>query len=103
MQVKSAIDREARLSVPSAVGSHSAHVVAEPGNPLRVGALMPGAVVTVPVTAGQSVQSGDPLLSLEAMKMEMHITAERSGTIEKVFVKAGDRVQAKDLLIVWHG
>lgn len=76
---------------------------AEPGNPLQVGAPMPGAIVTVAVTAGQHVQAGATLLSLEAMKMETHMTAERDGVIERVLVKPGDRVQAKDLLVVWRG
>ena len=76
--------------------------VAEAGNPLQVGAPMPGAIVTVPVAAGQHVQAGATLLSLEAMKMETHITAERDGVVERVLVKPGDRVQAKDLLIVWQ-
>ncbi|SAL85461.1 pyruvate carboxylase [Caballeronia arvi] len=75
---------------------------AEPGNPLHVGAPMPGAIVTVPVVAGQQVQAGATLLSLEAMKMETHMTAEREGIIERVLVKPGDRVQAKELLIVWR-
>ena len=75
---------------------------AEPGNPLHVGAPMPGALVTVVVTAGQHVQAGATLLSLEAMKMEPHMTAECDGVIERVLVKPGDRVQAKDLLVVWR-
>lgn len=75
---------------------------AEPGNPLHVGAPMPGAIVTVAVAAGQHVRACSTLLSIEAMKMETHITAERDGVIEQVLVKPGDRVQAKDLLVVWR-
>ena len=61
-----------------------------------------GAIVTVPVAVGQHVHVGATLLSLEAMKMETHMTAERDGVIERVLVKPGDRVQAKDLLVVWR-
>ncbi|WP_404302344.1 biotin/lipoyl-containing protein [Alicycliphilus denitrificans] len=43
---------------------------AEPGNPLHVGAPMPGAIVTGAVTAGQQVKAGATLLSLEAMRMK---------------------------------
>ena len=53
------------------------------------------------VAAGQPVKAGATLLSLEAMKMETHLTAERDGVIERVLVKPGDRVHAKDLLMVW--
>ena len=74
---------------------------AEPGNPSHVGAPMPGSIVTVAVEPGQHLAAGATLVSLEAMKMETHITAEREGVVERVLVKPGDRVQAKDLLIVW--
>ena len=74
--------------------------VAEPGNASHVASPMPGAIVSVPVKAGQKVSAGDLLVSLEAMKMETHIAADRDGVIEKVLVGPGDRVQAKDLLIV---
>lgn len=36
------------------------------------------------------------------MKMETHITAERDGVVDRVLVKPGDRVQAKDLLMAWR-
>ena len=60
---------------------------------------MPGVVVSVAVEPGQRVEAGRTLLALEAMKMETQIAAERDGEIESVLVKAGMRVQAKDLLI----
>jgi pyruvate carboxylase len=61
---------------------------------------MPGAVATVSVKAGQKVGRGSPLVSIEAMKMETAITAERDATVLKVLVAAGDRVSPKDLLVV---
>ena len=76
---------------------------AEAGNPLHVAAPMPGSIVTVAVKPGQRVSAGSTLLSLEAMKMETHMTAERDCEIDKVLVGPGDRVQAKDLLIVLKG
>ncbi len=69
-------------------------------NPGHVGAPMPGTVVTVAVEAGQRVVKGDPLLSLEAMKMETLLRAEREATVKQVLVKPGDTVAAKDLLMV---
>jgi pyruvate carboxylase len=60
---------------------------------------MPGAVVTVAVQPGQRVSAGSALVSLEAMKMETHIAAERDCEIAAVHVRPGDRVAAKDLLI----
>ncbi|WP_373502747.1 biotin/lipoyl-containing protein, partial [Aestuariivirga sp.] len=69
------------------------------GNPLHVGAPMPGAIAAVGVAAGQKVNAGDLLLTIEAMKMETGLRAERSGLIKAVHVHAGSQVEAKDLLI----
>jgi len=60
---------------------------------------MPGAVVTVAVREGQRVHKGSPLVSIEAMKMETVLTADRDAVIARVVVLPGDRVNAKDLLI----
>jgi pyruvate carboxylase len=73
---------------------------ADPTNPWHVAAPMPGAIVNVAVAVGQHISAGSTLLSLEAMKMETHVTADRDAQVETVHVAPGDRVQAKDLLIV---
>ncbi|HRD99285.1 MAG TPA: pyruvate carboxylase, partial [Rubrivivax sp.] len=75
------------------------HPKAEDGNPAHLPAPMPGAVAMVAVTAGQKVAKGTPLLSIEAMKMESVLSAERDATVAKVWVAPGDAVEAKDLLV----
>ena len=93
-----------RVKVPDrAHGAAGAKVrrKAEPGNVAHVGAPMPGVVSTVAVTAGAPVRAGDVLLSIEAMKMETALHAERDGEIVEVLVSAGDQIDAKDLLIVY--
>jgi pyruvate carboxylase len=75
---------------------------AEPGNEAHVGAPMPGVVSGVAVTAGQAVRAGDVLLSIEAMKMETALHAERDGTVAEVLVRAGEQIDAKDLLVVYE-
>jgi pyruvate carboxylase len=88
------------VHVPKAgMAAKKAHPKAEEGNPNHVAAPMPGAVVTVSVKAGQKVSRGSPLLSIEAMKMETAVTAERDAIVVKVLVAPGDRVEPKDLLI----
>ncbi|MGP1355991.1 biotin/lipoyl-containing protein, partial [Roseicyclus sp.] len=72
---------------------------AENGNPAHVGAPMPGVVATVAVAAGQKVKQGDLLLTIEAMKMETGIHAERDATVKAVHVSAGGQIDAKDLLL----
>ncbi len=72
---------------------------ADPDNPSHVAAPMPGMIVTVAVKAGQRVQPGDPLLSIEAMKMESQIRAERAGTVRHVHARSGETVAARDLLL----
>jgi pyruvate carboxylase len=57
------------------LGAVKAKPKAEEGNPKHVGAPMPGMVVTVAVKVGQKVSKGDPLLSMEAMKMETMLSA----------------------------
>ncbi len=91
--------RTVRVAVAGA-GAAAARPQADPGNPGHVAAPMPGAIVSVAVAKGQRVSAGSTLLALEAMKMETHVTAERDAEVEQVLVAPGDRVQAKDLIVV---
>jgi pyruvate carboxylase len=86
--------------VREGVAVAGARPVADATNPWHVAAPMPGAIVNVAVAVGQRVGAGSTLLSLEAMKMETHVTADRDALVEAVHIAPGDRVQAKDLLIV---
>ncbi|NCO22890.1 MAG: pyruvate carboxylase, partial [Rhodobacterales bacterium] len=72
---------------------------AEVGNPNHIGAPMPGVVASVGAVVGQKVKLGDLLLTIEAMKMETGIHAERAATIKAVHVTPGAQIDAKDLLI----
>jgi len=79
--------------------STEARPKAEVGNDNHFGAPMPGVVATVAVQAGQQVHEGDLLLTIEAMKMETGIHAERDAVIKAVHVQPGTQIDAKDLLI----
>ena len=65
-----------------------------------VSAPMQGTIVKVLVEAGASVEAGQALLVLEAMKMENQINAETAGTVKELRVAAGDAVGAGDVLVV---
>lgn len=93
-----------RIKVPDRAHGASNGAVrrkVELGNAAQVGAPMPGVISTVAIAAGQQVKAGDVLLSIEAMKMETALHAEKDGTVAEVLVKAGDQIDAKDLLVVF--
>ncbi len=69
------------------------------GNPNHIGAPMPGSVASVAVTAGARVNAGDLLLTIEAMKMETGIHADRATVVKAVLVHPGSQIEAKDLLV----
>jgi len=53
---------------------------------------LPGLVATVHVNTGDAVSSGDPVVTLQSMKMEIPITAESDGTISEILVSEGDEI-----------
>ena len=89
------------IRVPNRIvkATTSAKPKAELGNANHIGAPMPGVVASVAVQAGQEVRAGDLLLTIEAMKMETGIHAERDAVIKQTHVSAGAQIDAKDLLI----
>lgn len=72
----------------------------EAGNPDHLGAAMPGMVVSLAVQEGDSVNEGQKLLVIEAMKMQTTLVAEKKGKIQRILVKAGSRIETGDLLLV---
>ena len=84
------VDRAARAA---AGGRHG-------GGPIEVTAPMPGSILTVHVTAGGQVDAGDPIATLEAMKMEHAVVAPIAGTVAELAARAGDQVARGDVLAV---
>ena len=91
--------RVIRVPDRSLAASSRAHPKAEAGNPAHVAAPMPGVIATVNVAEGQTVEAGDVLMTIEAMKMETAIHAETGGVVKRVVTPAGSQVDAKDLLV----
>ena len=73
---------------------------ADPGVTGEVGAPMPGRVLSLHVGEGEQVAEGDPLLTLEAMKMETVVRAPASGTVRELCTDVGAAIQGEDLLVV---
>ena len=92
--------RSVRVPDRSRVAARPPARKVEPGNAQHVGAPMPGTVATVAASVGARVARGDPLLTLEAMKMETAVRAESDGEVAEVLVKPGQTVDLKDLLLV---
>ena len=72
---------------------------ADPSDPGQIGSPLPGLVVGVAVQAGDAVRKGQKLLSIEAMKMETTLYAERPGRISEVFAAVGRQVETGELLV----
>lgn len=72
---------------------------AVPTGAAKVSSPMPGKIVSVNVTVGQSIKAGDIICILEAMKMENEIFASESGTVASVNVNAGDAVETGDVIV----
>lgn len=75
-------------------------MVSVPEGELAIRAPIPGLVVKILVEIGQAVTSDQPLILLEAMKMENEIRALRGGTVKSIACVAGQRVEQNSVLIV---
>ncbi|MBT5938601.1 MAG: pyruvate carboxylase [Rhodospirillaceae bacterium] len=94
--------RSVRIDDHSQESTRPTHRIAEATNPNHVGAPMPGIVSSVIAEPGKKVLQGDTMLSIEAMKMETAVNAERDGVIAEVVVEIGSQIGAKDLLVVFE-
>jgi oxaloacetate decarboxylase alpha subunit len=70
------------------------------GAPLTIRAIIPGRVAAVAVAVGDEVRAGQPLLVVEAMKMQNELRAPRDGTIRSVAAGVGGTVEIGDVLVV---
>lgn len=91
--------REVMVMDRGLAGEGKVREKADPANRDHVGAPMPGLVVRVTVLAGDSVEKGQKLFTLEAMKMETTVYAERAGQVAEVLTQPGSQVEAGDLLL----
>lgn len=66
----------------------------------EINAPMGGKVIEVKVSVGDSVNEGDEVVILEAMKMELPVVAGESGTVKEIKCGAGDAVDAEAVLMI---
>jgi len=94
--------RSVKVPDRSRVAARPVRRKAEAANACHVPAPMPGTITQILVAAGEMVSRGDVLITLEAMKMETAIKADRDARVAEVVARPGDLVDAKDLLIVFE-
>jgi len=90
---------DVELEVLSPAEAVEAGSVAARSGSATVTAPIPGKVVAVKVSEGDTVEPGQPLVVLEAMKMENELVAERAGTVRSVHVEAGETVDTGAALV----
>jgi pyruvate carboxylase len=91
--------REVSVVDKALAGELPTHPKAEAGNPKHIGAPMPGLVMRVEVAPGEDIAAGQKLVTLEAMKMETTVYADRDGKIAEVLVRSKMQVESGDLLL----
>ena len=78
-------------------------LMADENNPNQVGASIPGTVAKINVSVGDKVKESQPLMVLEAMKMETNVISPRDGVIAHISVEEGDSIESGQLLIELEG
>jgi pyruvate carboxylase len=92
--------RSVKIADRSKVAKRPPRRKAEVDHPDQIGAPMPGTIATVHAAVGHKVARGDVLVTIEAMKMETSVRADRDGIVIEVVARPGEQVDAKDLLVV---
>lgn len=93
--------REVQIKDTNFTGAVNDVEKADMNNPLQIGASIPGKVVKLLVKEGDEVKENQPLIVIEAMKMETNIVAKTAGVIDKIKVKVDDTVVDRQLLMMF--
>ncbi len=96
-RVRVLVEDERRRAIRKLAGAPPAG-----GGPPELRAPMPGLLLKVHVREGQKVEAGDPLVVIEAMKMENELRAEAPGTVASVQAIEGETVNQNDLLVAFE-
>ncbi len=89
-----------RLAAPPDVDRAASAAAAHGTGRIDLTAPMPGQVLSIGAAAGSTVEAGDAVVTLEAMKMEHAVTSPRTGRVSEVLVRAGDQVQRGQRLAI---
>ena len=93
--VRAAAPKAAPKAAPAAAAPK---VAAGAAGSVEVTASVPGKVFKIEANTGATVKAGDPIVILEAMKMEIPVVAPEDGTVASINVAVGDAVESGDVL-----
>ncbi|MBQ9990324.1 MAG: acetyl-CoA carboxylase biotin carboxyl carrier protein subunit [Lachnospiraceae bacterium] len=86
------------VTVPKAAPKVTAPAAKAGAGSIRVEAGAAGKVFKLEASVGQAVKAGDPVVIIEAMKMEIPVVAPKDGTVASIDVAVGDAIEAGALL-----
>lgn len=95
-------EKPAFVAAPRPVASSAAPVASAPAGKAVAGSItspLPGSIVKIMVSVGQAVKRGDTLLTMESMKMENNIKADKDGIVKAIHVQPAQSVMQGDLLL----
>ena len=92
--VRAAAPKAAPKAAPAAAPTAAAGAAGS----VEVTASVPGKVFKIEANTGATVKAGDPIVILEAMKMEIPVVAPEDGTVASINVAVGDAVESGDVL-----
>ena len=87
----------AKAATPKAAAPKAAAPAAGAGS-VKVSAAVPGKVVKIVASVGQSVKAGDSVVIVESMKMEIPVVAPQDGTVASIDVAVGDAIDSGAVL-----
>ena len=100
MQDDKLLDLETAAAAAAPAAAPAPKAADVPAGGYKVTSPLPGSIIKVLVSEGQDVKKGDTLLTLESMKMENAVMADRDGKVTKIAVTAGQNVMQEDLLLI---
>lgn len=91
--------RQIKIQDHGAAVERVSHPHADKNDPKQIGAPMPGLLVGINVEAGDKIAKGEPLFTIEAMKMQTSVNAETDGEVSEICIAVGEQISANDLII----
>lgn len=100
VELESVTENSANIQTPVATEAKATPTPVVSGGTYELNAPMAGTILDIKVKVGQTVQSGDVICILEAMKLENEVVADKGGVVQSINVSKGETVENGKLLVV---